>query len=238
MPVEYLDVEIAEIGKQRAKLTLAAFNAWLDASPIKARLKKDYLKSQKLRCCYCRRFNDDHNSNLWDLDHVLCEDVYPQLFADIGNLSVSCKRCNGAKRQKDVMVPGMPPGPTIAPSEIDAYAIPHPQLTDWSEHLKHTHYLIYEGLSDKGEELVSVCELNGKAEEGAGFTVGAIRASIANGYFEKIGNRVPNLTVDLACDLAQVAQDEIEQLRYNRAARRLNRALRDSEKKNRARYGS
>ncbi len=237
MPVEYLDVELAEIGRQRAKLSLAAFNEWLDGSPIKGRLKKAYLRLQKLRCCYCRRFNDDHNSNLWDFDHVLCEAGYPQLFADLGNLSVSCKRCNLAKRDKDVLAAGVPPEPVSAPAHVNAYTIPHPQLTDWSEHLKHTHHLIYEKISGKGEELISVCELNGKAEEGAGFTVGAIRASIASSFFNKMGNRIPNLTVDLACELAQVAQDETEQLRYNLAARRLNQALRGYEKRNRARYG-
>lgn len=237
MTIEYLDVELAEIGKQRKKLDLVGFNKWLDASPIKARMKKAFLKQQKLRCCYCCRFKDDHNNNLWDLDHVLCEEIYPQLFADIRNLSVSCKRCNGAKRNKDVIAAGMPPNPVNAPSDVGAYTIPHPQLTNWSDHLRHTHYLIYEKITEKGETLISVCELNGKSEESAGFTVGAIRASIANAYFKKIGNRVPHLTVELACDLAQVAQDEIEDLRYNLAARRLNRALLDYEKRNRARYG-
>jgi hypothetical protein len=238
MSVEFLDVELAEIGRQRGKLDLAAFNVWMDGSPIKGRLKKAYLKEQKLRCCYCRRFNDDHNSNLWDLEHVLCEDIYPQLFADIGNLAVCCKRCNGAKKNKDVMAAGMPPDPAAAPADIDDYTIPHPQLTNWSDHLKHTHYLIYEKISDKGEELISVCELNGKAEEGAGFTVGAIRASIANRYFQKVGNRIPSLTDDLACELAQIAQDETERLRYNLAARRLRRALQDYERRNRTRYGA
>lgn len=238
MPVEYLDVELAEIGRQRAKLSLAGFNAWLDASPIKGRLKKAYLQSQKLRCCYCCRFNDDHNGNVWDLDHVLYEAGYPQLFADLGNLAMSCKRCNLAKRDKDVLAAGMPQEPVSAPADENAYTIPHPHLSDWSEHLIHTHYLIYEKISNKGEELISVCELNGKAEEGAGFTVGAIRASIANGFFKMVGNIIPNLTIDLACDLAQIAQVETEQLRYNLAARRLNRALRDYEKRNRARYGA
>ncbi len=236
MSVEYLDVELTELGRQRKKLSQAQLNKWFDGSPIKSRLKKAFLKIQRLRCCYCRRLDEDHHNRLWELDHVLCEKIYPQLFVDTNNLSVSCTRCNGAKVAKDVLAPGQDPSPKMAPVTAEAYTIPHPLMTNWSDHLRHTNYIIYEGVSKEGKRLVDICELNGKAEEMAGFTPGAINAAKANKIFEIFSSRLPGLTRELALEMALVADEHTEQLRENAAMRRLNRAYGSYEKKVRSAY--
>ncbi|MCA0323059.1 MAG: response regulator transcription factor [Actinobacteria bacterium] len=98
---------------QRAILEEPEFNAWFDKSDIKARIKKAMMHGQRLRCCYCRRFQDTTNNLVWDLEHILCELHYPQFFAVAGNLAIACKQCNNAKKQADVLLP------QASPAEID-----------------------------------------------------------------------------------------------------------------------
>lgn len=49
MPAAYLDCEIEEMLVELGRLDEAEFNAWFDASPIKARVKKLCMHEQQSR---------------------------------------------------------------------------------------------------------------------------------------------------------------------------------------------
>ncbi len=194
MPAEYLECELSEIEIERQRCNLTEFNKWFDKSPLKSRLKKQCMKLQKLRCCYFKQYTNSTNNNLWDLEHILCEEIYPEFFVDPLNLAVVCKRCNGAKSQKNVLAATIAGPCQSVPDQAQDYIVPHPHLTDWDEHLRQTLFILYEGKTLEGENLIDVCELNGKAEEKAGARVGTIKAAIEAGFFEMYGVTLPNDT--------------------------------------------
>lgn len=210
-----LKSEIDELKAVRLAMSEAEFNKWFDKSLIKQRLKKLFMQQQRLRCCYCRKFNDTTNNNIWDLEHILCEQIYPQFFATWENLSIACKACNIAKNQSDILL--MPPGvvPPIVeiPSDSARYSIPHPHLDDWASHLSHVNYQIYSSNSSKGTELIQVCKLNKLATEIGGLTHDSVVAAIRVNYFASIGSPVdaalPSAQIVDRMALARDGQDEL-----------------------------
>ena len=105
MSGKFLDCEQAQIDAVAAACTQSELKEWFDQSPIKSRFKKDSMRAQGLRCCYCRRFLDSTNNKLWELEHVLCQDGYPQFLTVEGNLAMACEMCNREKGNKDVLIP-------------------------------------------------------------------------------------------------------------------------------------
>jgi hypothetical protein len=212
--VGFLESEIAEIDAVRAAVNEAAFNAWFDNSEIKARFKKACMMAQRLRCCYCKRFFDTVNNNHWDLEHVLCEQNYPQFFATPGNLAVACKDCNNAKSQEDVLRPQPQPPIVDLPAVSISYSIPHPYLDQWDGHMRHVNYQIYTSTGDKGTELISVCKLNKRAVELGGLTYDTLVAAIKTNYFDVIANPVDTVPPDdhILTTMARI-QDVGEELR-------------------------
>jgi len=194
----FLDCEIAEIEAVRAAVGQSDLNLWFDQSEIKGRFKKACMQAQSLRCCYCQQFKQTTNNAEWDLEHVLCELHYPQFFATCENLALSCKRCNGAKKQKDVLLPQPRPDPPIAevPTDPKRYSIPHPRFTNWNEHLGHVNFQIYAGKSEQGVELIAVCELNRPAIEEAGLTREEVVTAIKTNFFETMGGIVDDSVPD------------------------------------------
>lgn len=196
---DFLDTEIDEINAVRAALGEEVLNKWFDKSPIKDRFKKARVKDQMLRCCYCRKFNATIYANEWDLEHILCEEIYPQFFATPGNLAIACKRCNGVKRDTDVYAaparPHLPP--QTLPTQSYLYSIPHPRLDDWTEHLSHVNYQIYTSKSSKGLELLEVCKLNEPAINDAGLTREQVVTAVRTNFFDTMGNLVdPHISDD------------------------------------------
>lgn len=226
--------ELAEITSQRAILGEADFNAWFDSSDIKARMKKAMMYGQRLRCCYCRRFQDTTNSLVWDLEHILCELHYPQFFAVADNLAIACKQCNNAKKQTDVLLPQPRPEPRIAdlPTASASYSIPHPRLDNWSDWLRHINFLIYSSETDKGLELIKVCKLNGPGTKRAGLSHDEVVTAIKTRFFERMGNQVEDPPPDEII-LAHVADmvDEMEEMRIADRLQTLAPQLRKLERK-------
>jgi len=226
MPAEYLDCEIDEMVVEQCRLDEAEFNAWFDNSEIKARHKKACMQAQVFRCCYCHRFKETMDGNEWDLEHVLSERDYPQFFAEPLNLTVACKRCNRAKGHEDVLRAAEPRPPIAVPDQAKSYTIPHPHLTTWNDHLRHTSHMIYEGLTDEGWELVRCCELNGKAEEAAGVNPGAVRTAKENHYFARFGAKLPE-GIDLDHQLAvfDAGAEQRDEMLAERMMKRVERDL-------------
>ncbi len=168
---------------KRQNLSEEDFIAWFNGWEPRLRLKKACMVRQRFRCCYCKKFRDSANCLHWDLEHILCAEIYPQFYDADGNLAIACSRCNNAKTDKDVLDPRVDRPPEVLPSDPAEYTIPHPYLSDWDEHLEHDNYFLYEGRSAQGTNLISVCKLNYRVEEAAGVLEGTIDAAIVSKFF-------------------------------------------------------
>ncbi|MDM1050206.1 HNH endonuclease [Sphingobacterium hotanense] len=70
-------------------------------SDLKSKIKK-YYQDIKDVCCYCRRNLQDEFKMVIDIEHVLPKSKYAEYMFELGNLNISCKRCNmRIKREKD-----------------------------------------------------------------------------------------------------------------------------------------
>ncbi|MGO6810129.1 MULTISPECIES: HNH endonuclease [Rhizobium] len=189
---EFLQSELDQIEAVRGAHGEEILNKWFDNSLIKDRFKKSRVKDQLLRCCYCRKFNATVYANEWDLEHVLCENRYPQFFAEPVNLAIACKRCNTAKRHADVYAPPARPNTRLQtlPTESERYSIPHPRLDQWNDHLSHVNYQIYTSETSKGLELMAVCKLNEPAITDAGLSREAVVTAVRTKFFSRMGNFV------------------------------------------------
>lgn len=214
MTVEFLDCEELELAAVRAAVSEEDYIRWFDKSDIKQRIKKAMMKGQRLRCCYCHRFNNTINNRRWELEHILCERFYPQFFTVSGNLAIACDACNNAKSQEDILLPQSRPDPRIEtlPDEAARYSIPHPYLDDWAAHMQHVNYQIYRSDTDKGVELLRVCKLNKQAIEVAGLDHDTLVAAIRRNYFDTIGNPidVPLLDTEVVARMASVVDAQAE----------------------------
>ncbi|KSB87551.1 hypothetical protein AS593_21060 [Caulobacter vibrioides] len=139
--------------------------------------------TQELRCAYCNSFFATGVNMSWDIDHILCRAKYPDLFLEPDNFVLSCKECNGAKSDKDVLHTHHPRPLKHVPQPTDAYDIPHARKTSWTTHVSHVAYLVYMGKSTQGWNLIDVCDLNRKAEIAAGQPVGAVKVAIEEKLF-------------------------------------------------------
>lgn len=230
----FRESELAEMDAQGAILTEAEFNAWFDKSEIKARMKKAMMYEQRLRCCYCRRFQDTTNNLVWDLEHILCELHYPQFFAVADNLAIACKQCNNAKTQTDVLLPQPRPEPRIEdlPTASASYSIPHPRLDSWNDWLRHINFQVYSSETDKGLELIKVCKLNGPGTKKAGLNHDEVVTAIKSRFFERVDNPVEDPPSDEII-LARVAGmvEDMEEMRIADRLQALAPELRKMERK-------
>lgn len=214
MPVVLLVHEQFEIEDQKQRVSIGEFKKWFDSHPIKSRVKKVCMYQQRLRCCYCMGYTNSTNNNEWDLEHVLSEKDYPQFFAEPLNLAVACKRCNGKKKDKNVLIENYAKDLTSVPSSADDYTIPHPHLTVWGDHLSHTAFLIYEGKTAQGKNLIEVCELRSEVEEAIGGPIGSIKTAIATSFFARVGPLVPDTNEEEAVRIAAGAGEALEEVRF------------------------
>lgn len=66
-------------------------------------IKDALLKSSNNKCCYCECLLDEE-SKYMEVEHFKCKKIYPNDVVEWSNLLPSCKRCNGIKKDFDVMV--------------------------------------------------------------------------------------------------------------------------------------
>ncbi|MES0091032.1 hypothetical protein [Mesorhizobium sp. M0030] len=130
---------------------------------FKAHAKQYYIGEQNYRCCYCNKQIDTDNHAVWDLEHVLSRDNYPQYIFEPLNLSISCKDCNIAKSNKTVTV-------SLEykkfPKRSSSYLIAHPHFDELDDHIGLHAGLVYypRNGSKKGIFTIQVCNLTRYAE--------------------------------------------------------------------------
>ena len=217
---EFLDVERQEIAAVKGAVAMPFFIAWFKASAAKQRYKKARMADQNFRCCYCQRFFETDNNLIWDLEHVLYEDHYPQFAAESGNLVMACKDCNSAKRDQDVYRPRGRSGSQLhtLPKRSASYSRPHPKLDAWNDYLAHINFQIYRAKSEAGEkgaELIKVCQLNRRATERGGLNYDSVVVAIRNGLFQNpvLAPMIEKLPDAQILEFAAITTAALEQIR-------------------------
>ncbi len=108
---------------------------------IKVKIKKHYRDLyENEACCYCRRdFKDEFNMVI-DIEHILPKSKYGEFMFELGNLNISCKRCNMLiKKERHDFVVDLA---TIRVNyQVSAqYRFIHPNLDVYHDNLSHFNF--------------------------------------------------------------------------------------------------
>lgn len=122
----------------------------------KDRLRDYYLVTQKRRCAYCRTIIKTSQVSP-EIEHIIAKDLVPKWMYESFNLCISCKMCNTKKSIKKVLNHNEY---VSLPVTSDSYIIVHPHIDCYSQHIRLIEGILYEGLTDKGKETISVCGLD------------------------------------------------------------------------------
>lgn len=128
-----------------------------DLKKIKKNIKTFYISAQDYTCPYCKqKIVVDHNA-IWDAEHIIPKDKYPKFLFSPLNLCVSCKDCNLAKLNKNVLKNLKR---KTLPTASDDYIFIHPHLDEYSKHIKILKSsLFFIPLDSKGQETIEICGL-------------------------------------------------------------------------------
>lgn len=144
------------------KLSAKSGSDWDDEhdlllAEVKREIKRHYLKAQNYTCAYCRqKIVVDHNG-AWDTEHIASKDIYPGFMFVPGNLCLSCKDCNGAKSNKNVLVNK---ARRTFPDRSKDYTICHPHFDAYSDHVRIIgEAVLYLPRTKKGQALIEMCGL-------------------------------------------------------------------------------
>lgn len=193
---------------------VAAFNAlppaqkdsayWSDVlvSGVRKEAKDHYLAQQKNHCCYCRRLMQTNNNAVWDGEHVIAKITRPEFLFEPRNLAASCKDCNLAKNDKNVL---KNPKRKTFPAKSADYLIVHPHFDTYDDHISwRGNVCAPRKHSKKGQQTIIDCSL-------MRFSVQALGAepTVVNPLFDEIIGKL-----DTASTQAE-ANDLLEMLRVH-----------------------
>ena len=74
-----------------------------ELSDLKESIKDHYIKAQDYTCPYCKQRMEVEHKATWDAEHIIPKATHPNFMFAAQNLCVSCKDCNGAKGNKNVL---------------------------------------------------------------------------------------------------------------------------------------
>lgn len=130
-----------------------------DAGLVKVKkvIKDHYLKIQDYTCAYCRQRIEVEHNGAWDTEHIIPKDSYPQFLFEPENLCVSCKDCNGAKTNKEVL---RRKGRVRFPREAKDYLFCHPYFHVYTDHVRVVRKAaLYLPKTEEGKRLIEICGL-------------------------------------------------------------------------------
>ncbi|HAT2179298.1 HNH endonuclease [Raoultella planticola] len=146
---------ISELQKKK----LSSEEMWKDASvqAIKSNIKRHYIAEQEQKCAYCKlNFRTNHGM-VWDTDHIIDKNSFPQWTFEPLNLCISCKDCNQAKGISPVT---KSVNYKLFPNKKNNYCIVHAHFDNYEDHIEvAVPGLTYRYKTDKGRETISVCGL-------------------------------------------------------------------------------
>ncbi|GAB3522043.1 HNH endonuclease [Photobacterium alginatilyticum] len=134
-------------------------NDWSDKKfeAIKSSIKSHYKEVQEYTCPYCKVKYPVKHGMAWDIEHIIPKDKKPQFMFEPLNLCVSCKDCNGAKGNEEVLVNK---NRKTFPSASKDYKLVHPHFDQYEKHINAiTPGDFYRPLSKKGEFTIITCRL-------------------------------------------------------------------------------
>jgi len=120
-------------------------------------IKNHYIKQQDYTCCYCKQRNEVSHNAVWDTEHIIPKSKYPNFLFEPKNLCISCKDCNLAKSNKNVL---NNINITLFPSKSENYIIVHPHLDEYDNHIKVLESSqFYIPMDCKGRKTIEICGL-------------------------------------------------------------------------------
>lgn len=124
---------------------------------LKKSIKEHYIHIQGFVCPYCKQKNVVEHNGVWDAEHIIPKDEFPQFMFSPLNLCVSCKDCNQSKSNKSVLKNR---NRKTLPLNKEDYTIIHPHLDNYHQHIKILNSsLFFIPLDSKGKETIEVCGL-------------------------------------------------------------------------------
>lgn len=124
---------------------------------LKRSIKDHYLTIQKHTCPYCKQSIEVGHHAVWDIEHIVPKDQYPEFMFSPLNLCVSCKDCNTEKSNKNVLKNKRR---KTLPTKSEDYLIIHPNIDEYDRHitiLKSS--MFYIPLDSKGKSTIEICGL-------------------------------------------------------------------------------
>lgn len=104
-------------------------------SILRKGVREHCLVEQKYRCAYCRIEKKESHGLTWDVDHIIPKALYPRFLYEPKNLVVSCKACNIAKSNSDVLTRSLRANAPL-PEDSESYKIVHPHIDVYSHHFE------------------------------------------------------------------------------------------------------
>lgn len=138
---------------------LSSKEMWDDDSvtDIKSRLKKHYIYEQSQKCAYCKIELHTSHGMVWDTEHIIDKDSFPQWIFEPLNLCVSCKDCNQAKGTTAVT---KSPNYKSFPKKTASYCIVHAHFDNYTDHIEvAVPGVTYRYKTEKGRRTIEICGL-------------------------------------------------------------------------------
>ncbi|AYW54132.1 HNH endonuclease [Raoultella ornithinolytica] len=154
--------KISELQKKK----LSPEEMWNDASvnTIKSNIKKHYISEQKQKCAYCKVNLHTSHGMVWDTEHIIDKNSFPQWTFEPLNLCISCKDCNQAKGISPVT---KSVNYKYFPNKKNNYCIVHAHFDNYEDHIEvAVPGITYRYKTDKGRDTIAVCGLLRYHKEG------------------------------------------------------------------------
>ncbi|TOE23388.1 hypothetical protein CGJ47_15100 [Vibrio parahaemolyticus] len=138
---------------------LSSKQMWEDESvtDLKSRIKKHYIFEQNQACAYCKVELHTNNGMVWDTEHIIDKDSFPQWTFEPLNLCVSCKPCNIAKWNRTVTKSEYYKS---FPNKSANYRIVHAHFDNYEDHIEvGVPGVTYRYKSEKGRATIEICGL-------------------------------------------------------------------------------
>lgn len=169
-PVEYegTAADIVKAFNERSpEKKQASYWSENEISAVRKVIKDHYIKEQSQRCCYCQHQIQTNNNAVWDCEHIISRDNRPEFMFEPRNLAISCKDCNIAKAEQNVL---RNKEQKTFPIKPENYLVVHPHFDVYVEHLLWFGPVVTPASSDstKGATTIKMCNLYRYAQECAG----------------------------------------------------------------------
>ncbi len=106
---------------------------------IRKKIRDHFLTAQNYQCCYCKMTKQEDHGLVWDVEHILPKILYPQFTFEPLNLALSCKECNRAKWNKDIIIEHSKLNEQYLSTSSNVSII-HPHFDKYEDHIQIIRY--------------------------------------------------------------------------------------------------